>query len=180
MMSLHKHGAARGCLDEASGGDASGKLPRPSWERSFATQRSKNGGETKNIRGLSAGRNCRRGGDGGGTGSGRMKRPPACLPVCLFVCLSAGRQECVVFAPADRCSFLLAAAAVIFKQMEKASENDSEGSERARPGVRHTHFPARMDTHKHTHTHTGIRVEHQVADTPALGERPPGSRRAAR
>lgn len=51
MMSLHKHGAARGCLDEASGGDASGKLPRPSWERSFATQRSKNGGETKNIRG---------------------------------------------------------------------------------------------------------------------------------
>lgn len=48
MMSLHKHGAARGCLDEASG-DASGKLPRPSWERPFATQPSKNGGETKTV-----------------------------------------------------------------------------------------------------------------------------------
>lgn len=63
-----------------------------------------------------------------------------------------------MFAPADRCSFLLAAAAVIFKQMEKASENDSEGSERARPGVRHTHFPARMDTHKHTQTYTRTHI----------------------
>lgn len=79
----------------------------------------------------------------------------ACVSVCLPVCLSAGRQECGVFAPADRCSFLLAAATVIFKQMEKASENDSEGSEHARPGVRHTHFPARMNKHTHVCRDTG-------------------------
>lgn len=94
MMSLHKHGAARGCLDEASGGDASGKLPRPSWERSFATQRSKNGGETKNIGALGraklpARRRRRRDGE-------REDEKAACLPVCpsvcLSVCLQAGRS----------------------------------------------------------------------------------------
>lgn len=79
-----------------------------------------------------------------------------------------------VFAPSDRCSFLLAAAIMIFKQMEKASENDSEGSERAGPGVRHAHTNWEHTQNIHFHMLLSIRWP-----APERSEGPPGEGHAA-